>query len=280
MNELLSSDFNKALFLLEKVPFNNLFAQVVLDKKVIGRVFVDNYKHPTVCLIIHKYGMAMLCGNYKNKSFNTNLRSFLLNDLPNSNTAKWMLTYPDNWETILSELLDNNLILMNNNIEDTILNNYHDKYILQKERINFKYNTDSLINDYLLPEGYSLKLIDSAIYDKITGSVIPHSLWNNKNDFLQNGIGYSLLYENQVVSTCFAAFIVNKKFELGIETNESFRKKGFAYYPSIALIEYCLSNGYEPIWACRKDNIGSFKLAQKLGFQPQSSHPYYCIPLK
>jgi hypothetical protein len=31
----------------------------------------------------------------------------------------------------------------------------------------------------------------------------------------------------------------------------------------------------EPVWACRLENDGSYKLAQKLGFEPVLEIPYY-----
>ncbi len=41
------------------------------------------------------------------------------------------------------------------------------------------------------------------------------------------------------------------------------------------LIEYCLENSYEPVWACRLENVGSYKLAEKLGFEMYGEVPYY-----
>lgn len=31
----------------------------------------------------------------------------------------------------------------------------------------------------------------------------------------------------------------------------------------------------EPIWSCRLENTGSYKLAQKIGFLPTAEIPYY-----
>lgn len=42
-----------------------------------------------------------------------------------------------------------------------------------------------------------------------------------------------------------------------------------------AMIEYCLENGFKPIWGCRKDNLASLRLAQKLGFEEKVCHPTY-----
>jgi hypothetical protein len=50
---------------------------------------------------------------------------------------------------------------------------------------------------------------------------------------------------------------------------------GFAEYTCSALIDYCIENNYEPVWACHLENIGSYKLAQKIGFTPSALIPYY-----
>jgi RimJ/RimL family protein N-acetyltransferase len=63
--------------------------------------------------------------------------------------------------------------------------------------------------------------------------------------------------------------------EIGIETLEKFRGMGFAYHASAALIDHCIENGLEPVWACRLENQGSYYLAQKLGFVPSRMMPYY-----
>ena len=107
------------------------------------------------------------------------------------------------------------------------------------------------------------------------GSVVPMNFWNNAEEFYNNGIGFSLIYENKVASTSYSAFLHDDKLELGIETMEEFRGKGFAQFTCSALIDYCLENNFEPVWACRLENTGSYKLAQKLGFEPIKRIPYY-----
>jgi len=111
------------------------------------------------------------------------------------------------------------------------------------------------------------------------GSVAPSSFWDSADDFFENGIGFSLFYENKLASTAFSAFIHDDKLEIGIETIEAFRGKGFVKYVCSSLIDYCLENGYEPIWSCRKENINSYKLAQKLGFEPIKEIPFYRLSM-
>jgi RimJ/RimL family protein N-acetyltransferase len=84
--------------------------------------------------------------------------------------------------------------------------------------------------------------------------------------------------ENQPVSMAYSAYITHNQLELGIETSENHRGKGLALHTCSALIDYCLKYQYEPVWSCRFENAGSYRLAQKLGFEPVLTLPYYRLP--
>jgi len=274
MIKLSVDNYSKVIPLLLNVPFNTLFAEAVVENKVEGDIFVDHSLSPTVALIIHKYGMSLLCGSYKNIDFNKKLVGFLSNNSLN-NRSKWMITYPESWELQLEVLLDKKLIRTENFQNTNHMN--RNNYIVQTQRVNFKFTPDLFSYNCEVPPKFILKKINSSLYEKIYGSVIPQNFWNSKEDFLQKGIGFILLYEDQFVSTCFSSFIKGNHLELGVETAENFRHKGLAVYAASELIRFCIVKGYEPVWACREENIGSFKLAKKLGFQPLSFHNYYCI---
>lgn len=107
------------------------------------------------------------------------------------------------------------------------------------------------------------------------GSVIPKYFWRNEDQFQNKGIGFSLIYDGEVASTAFSSCRFENQLEIGIETLEKYRGKGFALYVCSVLINYCIENGLEPIWACRMENIASYQLAHKLGFIPTHSIPYY-----
>lgn len=107
------------------------------------------------------------------------------------------------------------------------------------------------------------------------GSVIPKYFWRNEDQFQDTGIGFSLIYDGVVASTAFSSCRFENLLEIGIETLEKYRGKGFALYVCSVLINYCIENGLEPIWACRMENIASYQLAHKLGFTSTLYIPYY-----
>ena len=84
-----------------------------------------------------------------------------------------------------------------------------------------------------------------------------------------------MFHENDLATTAFSSFITNSQLELGMKTLPTYRRKGYAQYVCSTLIDYCAKNDYELIWVCRLENIGSYMLAMKLGFEPSLTLPYF-----
>ena len=55
--------------------------------------------------------------------------------------------------------------------------------------------------------------------------------------------------------------------EIGIETKEPYRRKGYAALTAAAFVDDCLSKGLIPVWCCWDFREGSKELAEMLGFE-------------
>lgn len=272
MKLLEKEDYNKLTEPFKKVTINNLFARSVIEHKVSGKIFVDNPDSPKTYYVVHPYGMTLLFGESNNVEFNNSFRNYALNINHVRDKHEWMQAFPNNWDNVLNELFNDCLIKSaeNKTKKETGI-------IELNTRVNFKFGHDKYLNfkkTNLAPE---IKIVrtDRQIFRDMKGSVVPFYFWDSEDDFLNNGVGFSLFYNGKLASTAYSSYIHDDKFELGIETVEEFRGKGFAEYTCSAIIEYCLENNYEPIWSCRLENIGSYKLAQKIGFIPSAEIPYY-----
>lgn len=248
---------------LSSVPFNTLFAENVVNQIINGEIFVDNIKNPRIFYILHPYGMSLLLGENCNE-FDQKLYKHIENSSKKRNKIEWMQAYPDNWHIRLNEMAKNNTNKQIQMIEIDV-------------RVNFKFNTTKYIESKqdCFDEHIEIKRTSINDFENMTGSVIPKVFWNTPNDFINNGVGYSLFYKNTPASIAFSSVINSKYLELGIETKEQFRGENFAYKACSALLDYCLEKSLEPIWACRKSNTGSYKLAEKLGFEESLNTPYY-----
>lgn len=258
--------------LVDDVPFNNLFAKAVVENKIMGCISVDNSTNPQTAYILHPYGMSLLVGNTQNKIFNESFRDYALNKLSVRTSFEWMQTYPRSWDNILKQLFGERLTPASQNISK------QEKGIIElNTRVNFKFDKNTYLAQKIQVEDPAITIAPttSSDYYSMKGSVIPPNFWKNENEFLQIGKGFSVFYHSELVSLAFSAFRFDQKLEIGIETNPTYRGKGFANRACCALIDYCLDNHLEPIWACRKENIGSYNLALALGFKPSLELPYY-----
>lgn len=257
---------------IKQVTLNNLFARSVVEHKITGKIYVDNCENPGTFYVVHPYGMSLLFGNNHNETFNHSFRDYGLNINRSRNKFEWMQVFPDQWNHVLKALFSSCLI---KSAENTTRR--ETGIIELNTRVNFKFDLVKYLNFRKTCPFPELKIVrtDRQIFDAMKGSVVPKYFWESADDFLENGVGYSLFIEGKLASTAYSAFIHDSKLELGIETFEKFRGKGYAAFACSALIDYCLEKKYEPVWSCRLENTSSYKLAQKIGFVPLTLIPYY-----
>lgn len=272
MKVLAKSEYIKVKGLIKNTPINTLFAEAVIEQKINGKIFVDNTDKPQTCYIIHPYCMTLLLGNSENGEFNKCFKDYALNSNNIRKTNEWMQAFPNSWDNVLPELFGNKLIKSSENTRHE-----YKGLIELNTRVNFEFSEKDFLRFKTPVIDNDIKIIrtDRQVFREMPGSVVPSYFWETEDDFLNNGVGFSLFYKNKLASTAYSSCINKTQLELGIETVPEFRNNGFAKYVCQALIEYCIENNYEPIWACRLENIGSYKLAQKVGFKPTIELPYY-----
>lgn len=272
MIELEKQDYPKAIHSLKNVTINSLFARAVIERHVSGKVYVNNKDNPTTFYVVHPYGMSLLFGNHKNAEFNSAFKDYALNKDGSRKDFEWMQAFPNKWDNVLKELFKESLIKSSEN-----KGNITARIVELNTRVNFKFDVDkySKFKENLNPTNGTMKKTTEDIFNSMHGSVVPSNFWNNVDDFLNNGVGFSLFFDGQLACTAYSSFLMDNMLELGMETVPKFRGKGFAQHTCSRLIDYCLENEYDPIWACRLGNIGSVRLAEKLGFEPTIQIPYY-----
>ena len=264
-------DYHKVVKPLKEVTINKLFARAVIEGQVDGCVYVDNIYHPHTFYICHPYGMSLLFGELNHDEFNSQLIDYVLNTSGKRIKTEWLQVFPEIWNTRFVEFFGRNIIQSGSNSEtsERIL-------IEQNTRVNFQFNADTYAAlKREIKKGVSIVRTDKTLFETMSGTVIPRYFWKDSCQFSNDGVGYSVLFDGKLVSTAFSAFIFDSMLEIGIETSKDFIGNGFALQSCSALIDYCLANKMEPVWGCKLENQGSFKLAQKLGFTPTLYIPFY-----
>lgn len=91
--------------------------------------------------------------------------------------------------------------------------------------------------------------------------------WSSPEEFLDVGIGYCVLYKNEIVSICFSGFVVENVHCINIETVEAHRGKNLAQKITHSFVKECLANNTVPYWDCMEMNNPSIAVAESVGFR-------------
>lgn len=119
-----------------------------------------------------------------------------------------------------------------------------------------------------LPDGYELKKIDSAIYDKCLESPVTAdfvSAFGSKEKYLQIGRGVVITKNGGIVSGASSYTRYQEGIEIEVDTVKPERRKHLATAACAALILNCLDEGLYPSWDAQ--NWNSVRLAEKLGYE-------------
>jgi hypothetical protein len=274
------TDYHRVQYLVQNVPFNTFFAQAVMRNIVRGTIYADKPESPQVCLILHPYGMFLLCGRTDNSDFNAQLIDLLLHT--RYPRPLWLQTYPPEWSARLQSLLADKLVkypLGSPSQAEHEFQQLNRQSVVACTRVNFAFNRDHYLSSPKpeVPQELRILKVNRRLFQDIYGTVVPTNFWNSAEDFAKSGIGFCVTEDETVLSTCFSAFVIDNYFEIGIETGPGYRVKGYAELAARAYIDYCLVKGYEPVWSCRKENLGSYRLALKLGFVVTQELPCYAL---
>lgn len=269
--------YEMAILRLMDVAINNLFARSVVEKHVDGKVYVDDDTNPNAFYVVHPYGMSLLYGNVSDGFFSHHLVDYLLNRNGQRASVEFLQVYPE----AIAGKIDHALAEGRCRREGNRSNGLPAASVVKHTRVNFRFDRsrfDRLLSTIDLGS-FCFRKVDRTVFDDFKGSVVPNRFWNHAGDFLQHGIGYTLRCGDQDVAVAFSSFVHEDRLELGMETREAYRRKGFGSIVCAKLMACCIEKALEPVWACRLDNLGSYRLARKLGFEPTAHLPYYELPL-
>lgn len=241
-----------------------LEAKAVIEGVNPGRVFVDDIENPTSGLIwLGNNDGFIFIGNEKNESFNKDLNYFIDDSIVPEATKvglNWFEATGNHskWNTTIKEVFKNrNLGSWNQRV-----------YILYKDDYQ---NYDELS----IEQGYQLIKINKNIFENKDRSIknidFLHSkileFWDSPERFFSDGIGYCMVYKNEIVSVCFSGFVVGNVHCIDIETLEGHQGKKIAQTIARSFVKDCLDNNNVPYWDCMESNKPSVAVAEKIGFR-------------
>lgn len=282
MIELKKERFRGLMPALKAAEINTMFAMSVLDGKADGKVFADDEDAPSSFYIRHFYGMALLCGEQGKEKFYEELKPYLLNSGKTRKTMEWLQVYPAALYPRMDAILGNCLKKKGEEEPYNGPSAEEEDKVLEYQRINFTLKKEKYLafKKSLPIEDIEIVKTTEEVFNRPGGSVVPKWFWDSFSDFEKYGIGFTVMKDGIPASTAFSSAVIDRRLEIGIETDADYRGSGLASRVCSRLIEHCLDNGFEPVWACNSGNIGSRKLAEKLGFEERRRIPYYRLPFQ
>jgi GNAT superfamily N-acetyltransferase len=130
-------------------------------------------------------------------------------------------------------------------------------------------------------EGIKLLPIDRALLSNTALANTEHiraeiqQMWPSEERFYQQGFGWAAAVESQIVCWCTAEYLSATRCGIGIATVPAFERHGIATATAGQFVREALQRGLTPYWECRADNIGSIRVAEKLGFVLLAQERYW-----
>lgn len=259
LEELERKDFHKVKYLFSERTFINSFRSHLERTLVPKKVFVDDINHPqtAVILVIPKLFFG---GRADNKEFNNDLKKILYENLTLEFREK--------------KFLEIDCYISNSGWEEGVKFILKDPYLYN--RYYYEINELKLKNwREHIPEGYSIEPVDLTLlgkdylknYDWLIEEIKEN--WMPFEEGLKQNRGFYLVRENsEIVCWCTTEYLTDdNEIEIGIATREEYQRRGFASIVGSATAEYCLRQYKSVGWHCTTTNIGSYKTAEKIGYE-------------
>jgi GNAT superfamily N-acetyltransferase len=238
---LKDGETGRVLPLLEKVD-HALIVNAVVEGTAPGWIMVDDLDSPRALFASTPEGYHLI-GSDQDESFKASLAEFITGKIiPEGLTAGWAVIYlhyyPDDWGRWL-EIVFGDLVP---------LKEYQRYFQLGKLKIDWRQR---------LPPGYLVRQVDADLLarsdlkniDALERQAVGN--FHSVDGFLRNGFGFCCLHGNTVVSRCMADCVSEQSCEVGIRTDEEYRRRGLATLTVAAAMENCLAKGITKVgWHC------------------------------
>lgn len=261
ITELNSLEFFKCKELLYE--HGQLEANAIIEGINPGRVFVDDVDSPTSGLIwLGNNDGFIFIGDEKNEAFNNELNAFIDQFIiPEALKLglHWFEVVGNHpkWNKAIEKLLSNRE-----------LGSWNQRvYTLQKA--DYTYN-----NELAIGKEYRAEKITKQLYENKDNAIknieFLHTkileFWSSSEKFFDHGIGYCIIYKNEIVSICVSCFVVRDVHCVSIETLELHQGKKLGQKIAKSYVEECLHYNLIPYWDCMESNKPSIAVAENLGF--------------
>jgi hypothetical protein len=123
-----------------------------------------------------------------------------------------------------------------------------------------------------LPKGAEFRTVDKNLIERSVNRDLHLTGYTSPESALEDLTGFFLMKGDEILSEALAGAAVMGTREIGIDTPEPYRQRGYATITCAKLIQYCEQQGMQTYWNCNKNNAASIALAHKLGYQTEREY--------
>lgn len=156
--------------------------------------------------------------------------------------------------------------------KSALLDVFYDLKVRQDRRALYKCDISNI--HYKTPDSFSYEikpineemLKDSSLdnFELLKEEIL--GMWGSIEGFIKNGFGYCAVHGSKLISWCTAELVSRNHCGIGIETIEEQQKKGVGAVLAANFLKECATRNLEPYWDSWTRNLGSVKIAEKVGF--------------
>lgn len=118
-----------------------------------------------------------------------------------------------------------------------------------------------------VPEACVVRRVDAALFKRSVDLAMNIAASGSIEKAHQDLIGFYLMRGDEILCEAFAHPAAHGIREVGIVTYEAHRQHGYATITCAHLIWECEQLGFQTLWNCAKQNLGSNALARKFGYR-------------
>jgi GNAT superfamily N-acetyltransferase len=241
------------------------------------RIFVDDPMSPASGFIwLGSNNGFIFIGNEENADFNSQLNHHFNTVIkPDANrmglTGFEAIGDHPKWNKTIKRVFGENLKGYNQKVYELQKNHYIRKH---EPRLEQGYETAKITKSILENNGSepyrNIEFLQSKVLE----------FWPSFERFYYHGVGYMMVYKNEIVSVCFSGVVAGNVHGIDIETLPHHQGKKLALKVAHAFVQECLENGITPYWDCMEINEASVSIAEKIGFRNKHHYMWYNIPFE
>lgn len=247
------NDIEKIKGFLNGVEAEKVYALSIVEGAQNGEFFADDDVQPTAVLFWHYCGFACISGAYS-EAFLREILEYM--QKPKAGHSGRLALHTTGNERL-------NAVMSSGGAR------CGERYIF---RLSGKASSIDLPNSSI-----RVVPIDESNYDLISGRITPSFSWESEQRFLSNGFGVCVMKGNEALACAFSSAISEEYVDIGVETAEADRGKGYGKIAAAAMVHETLKRKKTPVWSCDVRNIASKNLALSVGFEIVGTHPWYVI---